>query len=215
MESQRHGLDFENHLIYHLTGIQKTDYERLIDNGYTSALDLYEGVKSTFNASIKVTSGNGIGCGDIIRFYEHVSSKNFKMIVGCWKQISVDKKIYKEIYEFDFTPSKLDVIFGDVPKNELLDFRNYVCSIPSGKEAQMANRRLWKEKRNQILQRYKLGLIKIDAKIDSKNQRRVQCSLKLNDLIAAGITYHKYVDDYRGLRLPYEQKSEKRHFSRS
>ncbi len=56
-------------------------------------------------------------------------------------------------------------------------------------------------------------LMKIDAKIDSKNQRRVQCSVKIDDLINAGLTVTKYTDNYHTIKLPYVQDSKPRTFN--
>jgi hypothetical protein len=90
---------------------------------------------------------------------------------------------------------------------------DYVKGIESGKSAQMANRAVWKQRRQEIYDTHGQGLCAIDAKIDSKNQRRVQCSIKIDKLIDSGIAYSKYETEYKGIKLPYEQLSAPRQFT--
>ena len=71
---------------------------------------------------------------------------------------------------------------------EVREFVDYVKSIPAGKEAQLSTKST-----RQMLQegtRY-CALFKLNPKVDSKNQRRVQCSLHIDKLIAAGVKYTK------------------------
>ena len=181
MESQAHGVVFENALIESLTGMSKDMYQKTLTGGYTSALDLEKGPHVPYNASVKTCGGNGIGCGDILRFYEHCHHTDFRMIVGRWEQVSSDVKRFHEILEFDMNKSGA-LVFGNVPYFILKEFDSYVKNIPPGKEAQLAHRSIWKEKRAKIMSDWNTGLIAIDAKIDSKKQRRVQCSLDIRSM---------------------------------
>ena len=98
-------------------------------------------------------------------------------------------------------------------KEVLEQFTEYVKSVPHGPEGQRAHRKLWKQRRREIYETYGQGLCQIDAKIDSKRQRRVQGRFRIKDLIAAeAITHRKYETEYRGIRLPYEQASGPRQF---
>lgn len=211
MEVQSHGVAFEDEVILAITGVPKKEYQLLIEGAYVASLDIFKGIRSDKDYSIKVTGGKGIGCGDIIRFMKHCKDTDFTMIVGCWKQQG-PKKIYREIYEFHFTPDLFKTIWGEITLDVIKPFVDYVKSIPEGKEAQMANRKEWKHRRAEIFANYSKGLASIDAKIDSKNQRRVQCSLSLDGLIEH-VPYVKYTKEYNGIKLPYEQESGRRTFS--
>ena len=67
-------------------------------------------------------------------------------------------------------------------------------SIPAGKEAQQST----KSARNLFQKEVqcKSALFKINPKVDSKKQRRVQCSLHIDKLIAAGVKYTTKTIDY-------------------
>ena len=214
MEVQNHGVIFEDIVIRAITGLSKDEYQTLLENAYTASMDVVKGVKSDVNYSIKVSkNGKSIGCGDILRFIRHSRNDDFAMVVGAWRQISPTVKRYDCIYEFNIKPTDYPKLWDRFTEEILQPFVDYVKSIEPGKEAQLANRKLWKERRQAIYDTYGQGLCAIDAKIDSKNQRRVQCSIKIDKLIDSGIAYVKYETEYKGIKLPYEQDSSPRQFT--
>lgn len=214
MEVQNHGVVFEDYVVKSITGLNKKDYQSLLENAYTASMDIKKDIHSDCDYSIKVSkNGASIGCGDILRFNQHCRDGQFTMIVGAWKQNTVKTKIYYEIYEFDITPGDYKKLWSGITHKVLKPFVSYVKSIPQGKTAQKTHQNLWKEKRNKIYETYGKGLVTIDAKIDSKNQRRVQCSVKIKELIEAGISYRKYCNIYRDLSLPIKQNSGPRQFN--
>jgi len=202
---QGHGDDFENkiHIVVH--GKTKKEYETLIEGGYISKFDIVKGILATFNGSVKVTNGNGVGCGDILRMYKGTQDNEIIFIVGVWKQISKKVKEYNKVYEFYIDPSYHNLLWGGMQLYTLENFNSYVKNISYGKKGQLLNQKLWKEKRKNIYDWEGRGLMSIDAKIDSKNQRRVQCSFKIKEMIKVGISYKEFVDEYRGISLPYIQ----------
>jgi hypothetical protein len=213
-EVQAHGNMIEDLIIKNITGVSKQDYQKLINEGYTSSLDIHKDVLSLFNGSVKSTGGNGIGCGDIMRFMQHCRETEFKFIVASYKQ-KERKKILLSVYEFQFVPEKYKIIFGDLTKEIIEPFVSYVKSIPYGKEHQLLNKKLWREKREEILCKYNTGLISINPKIDSKAQRRVQCSLHLSELLQSDIEYNFYDKSYYQINFPYEIDSEQRTFKKA
>jgi hypothetical protein len=213
-EVQNHGNLFEAEIIKTRTGYTKEDYQNLMEGGYTSSFDMAEGVgNSEGNYSIKVTGSRSIGCGDILRFFKHCRDSEFTMVLGVWKQISKTQKKYSEIYEIKFDPKTCKNVWGNMTADMLEPFVEYVKSIESGKEAQIANRKLWKEKRKAIYDKVEGCVMKIDAKINSKNQRRVQCSVTIDALVNAGLTVNKYTNNYYTITLPYVQDSTPRTFN--
>ena len=210
METQNHGLVFENEIVQIITGFTKSEYEKLLPNSYTSSIDIAKDVHSEHDYSIKVSkNGKSVGGGDILRFNEHCKY-GFKLVVGCWSQKSKAVKSYYCVYEFDITPNDYIKLWGNLSLEKLKDFVAYVKSIPAGKKAQLENRNLWKEKRQSLYDSYGKGIISIAAKIDSKTQRRVQCSFTIDELVSSGIYYQKFDTKYKDLDLPYEQNSEPR-----
>ena len=214
MESQAHGNLFEDVIIRSVANVGKKEYEKLIPRAYTSPMDIHEGVKSDFNASVKTTKGNGIGLGDMGVFYDHATTTEFIMIVGCWEQETKTQKSFHTIYEFDCTPDNILPLFGSLTREDIRTFREYVVSIPNGKQGQLDNQTLWKEKRQVLLDKGN-PIVSIDAKIDSKTQRRVQSGVKIQSLIDQGIPYRKITDNYRGIDLPLKIKSGARQFAKS
>jgi len=214
MEVQNHGVVFEDTVITALTGKAKSEYQDLFRNSYTSSMDIVKGCLSDANMSIKVSKGGKIvGCGDILRFLRHCRDDEFIMVIGSWNQVTQTIKRYSEIYEFYITKESYYILWGRLTEDALRPFVEYVKSIPNGKTAQLANRTKWKQMRSELYNQFGKGLISINAKIDSKTQRRVQCSMNLSDMIAAGIPFVKYTINYRNILLPYEQKSPPRTFS--
>tara|TARA_R110000772_G_scaffold99174_3_gene198932 strand:- start:40576 stop:41232 length:657 start_codon:yes stop_codon:yes gene_type:complete len=201
---QQHGIDFEN-LIHHAWhGISKSEYEKKIPGGYTSKWDIMEGIHSDSNVSVKVTKSDGIGFGDILRLYKATKEEPFTLVVGCFFQKSKTIKSYYEILEIYFEPKYHKLLWGGITLKEIESFVDYVKNISPGKESQSINQKIWKEKREDMYK--KRGLISIDAKIDSKTQRRVQCGVKLKELMSSSIKFARYDKNYRDkIDLPYFQ----------
>jgi len=216
MEVQNHGVLFEDSIIRAITGLSKDEYQSKLENAYTASMDVVKGIDSEADYSIKVSKdGKSIGCGDILRFIRHCRDGEFTMVVGAWRQITPAVKRYDTIYEFHIRPADYATLWDRITEQVMQPFVDYVKSIEPGKAAQMANRKLWKERRQAIYDTYGQGLCAIDAKIDSKNQRRVQCSIKIDKLINSGIAYSKYETEYKGIKLPYEQDSAPRQFTQT
>ena len=184
--------------------------------GHTDRIDIPEGIWNGVNVSkqhqIKTTKENSICCSDIRKFYKTIK-EGVVLSVGCYLQEGNLKKLY-EVYEFDVKPKHHKLIYDTITYEELDEFHKYVKGISYGYQAQQENKLLWKEKRSDIL----FGtdsLIGIDTKIDSKTQRRVQCSLKINDLLNTDIPYRIYRESYKGIELPYYINSSEREFKKN
>ncbi len=212
---QGHGDEFENQIHLAVHGKSKKEYETLIEGGYTAKFDIVKGTLSTFNGSVKVTNGNGVGCGDIVRMWQGTRHNDITFIVGVWEQTSKKVKTYSVIYEFYLDPSHHKVLWSGIKLGTLKKFDAYVKSIPHGKAGQSANKKLWKQKRQNIHNKEGKGIIGIAAKVDSKTQRRVQCTLGIQDLIDSDVPYKKYTKTYRGISLPFiQRKSPARTFNK-
>lgn len=206
-EVQSHGFEFEDQIIRVITNLSKEQYQPLLEGAYTSSWDIAKGVHSDVNYSIKTSKeGKSIDSGDILRMVRHCRDTPFTFVVGAYRQIGNIKR-YSNILEFDITPDNYQTLWGGITEDALKPFVQYVKDIPRGPQGQADNKKLWKQKRQEIYTAHGKGLFKIAAKIGSDNQRRVQCSVKIADLIQAEIPYRKYETEYKGLQLPYEQIS--------
>ena len=178
MEVQKHGNLYEDMVITLLTGLSK-----LTLNNYTSVWDIPAGIAGELPVSIKTTGTSTVACGDILRMILH---DNYKLIVGKWKQIEGKKRFYQQ-YTFTITPEDTEKLWGDMSYDTLSPFVEFVKGIPAGREAQQAT----KVERNQLKEELEStgGVFTINPKVDSKKQRRVQCSVTIDNLISAGVSY--------------------------
>lgn len=217
-ESQLHGNLFEDKIVRDKTGLSKNEYDGLKPaGGYTSDFDLVSGIggiTEDFSVkSAKRSSGKlGIGLGDIKRIWEKTDStkrvKTWTMIVGEYIQIGEEKE-FVAIHEIKIDPKEHgEILRGNIPFNVISELCDWVKSIPAGNPGN--NRSKWKEKRTEIFSKYNKGILSIDAKIDSGNQRRVQTGVKLEEIINSGINHTKYEKQYGDIKLPFRIQSSTR-----
>ena len=185
MEVQAHGNKYEDIVTRERTGLSKKEYDKLKKNGYTSSFDLSKGLKVDYNASIKTTGNNTICCSDILRMMSH---DDYRLIVGCYTQEG-DTKVFHTQYEFLIQPKDYAVLWGNMDYQLVESFVDFVKGIPEGPKAQKDTKFV----RDNFQQSVSCNeaLFSINPKVDSKKQRRVQCSLKLDELIASGVQYTK------------------------
>jgi hypothetical protein len=188
-EVQAHGFGYEDQKIKERTGISKKEYDSLKTNGYTSEFDLVQGLLVDYNGSVKTTKNNTICCSDILK---KMSQKEYRLIVGVYKQQGKVKVFHTE-YEFFITPEDYKTLWGSMEYEQVKVLVDYVKAIPHGKEDNQT-----KSTRNFLKEEIqcKDALFTINPKVDSKKQRRVQCSLHIDKLIAAGINYNVKSIDY-------------------
>ncbi len=118
--------------------------------------------------------GSPIGLGDILR--QRRISEPFLMIVGFWRQRTPSEKWFEDIGWVKFTPSIWNGLWGSLSLTQISEIdqvvkdRNTHYTIAREK-AQHLKRLASGTSGNQIV---------INPKIDSKKQRRIQCSLPFN-----------------------------------
>jgi len=196
MEVQAHGNAYEDRVIRERTGMSKEEYDALKPNGYTSEFDLSKGQVVDYNGSIKTTKNNTICCSDVVRKMTHT---NYRLIVGQYNQVGKEKVFHTE-YEFFITPDDDKMLWGKMNIQEVREFVEYVKSIPAGKDGQLKTKSHRQMLQEQIQDTE--ALFKLNPKVDSKNQRRVQCSLHIDKLISAGVKYTKRDISYTVVSSP-------------
>ena len=187
MEVQAHGNYYEDLKTKQITGLSKDEYDALKENGYTSGMDIMKGLMSAYDYSIKTSKGNTVDCGDILRRRQET---DYNLVVGCYSQVGDNKVFYSE-YTFYIRPEHERTLWGRMNYNQLAEYVDYIKNIPAGKEAQQETKTERTVLKNCIED--KNALMKIHPKVDSKKQSRVQCSLKMSDLIKARIPYKQTV----------------------
>lgn len=167
-EVQNHGFVFENWI----KKVLKVD--KLATN-YTQKWD----VSGETPISVKFMGlTNALEFGSTVRIWE--IEEKFTLVLGRWKQVE-NKKIVRSIDEIDIRPDDLNEMKGKITLEEIKEFDKLIKSFPAGKGGQKQGitfAKKWKEERKN-----RIGLLTITHKIDSKNQRRIQCNLNFNNYV--------------------------------
>jgi hypothetical protein len=133
------------------------------------------------NISIKTSGNNNIDCGDILRFYDLDTTKKLTIILIRYKQTGNIKTI-NEIIEIDYNEKLKNILFGSIPRQVIEGYVKYIKSIESGAVSEQIKKK-YKDCKVKMQNEFNM-LINISPKVDSKNQRRVQCSIpKINELL--------------------------------
>ena len=196
MEVQAHGNYFEDIKIREITGFSKDEYDSMKDNGYTSSMDIVKGLHSDRDVSVKTAKGRKVDCGDILR---RRSETKYDIIIGVWDQVG-DKKIFHTEYTFHIKPEHETLLWGKMSYEKLREFNDYIKSIPEGRTAQQ-NTKVERQLLKTITEDANAQM-KIHPKVDSKKQRRVQCSFNIDKLIKSGVEY-----EARPIRIVIESKT--------
>jgi hypothetical protein len=167
-EVQNHGFVFEN-WVKNILGVAK------LASNYTQKWD----IPGETPVSVKCMGlTNALEFGSTVRIWE--INETFTLVVGRWEQVGF-KKVIRSIDEIDITPDILIKMKGNITLEELRDFDKKIKSFPAGKDGQKSGieyARKWKAERKD-----KMGLLTITHKIDSKDQRRIQCNLNYKNYI--------------------------------
>ena len=177
--SQQHGIDFDNlikttHLFpgacnVYRAGNSVHDIEGELDPVYGIA------------TSIKTTGNGTIGLADAARFYE--INIHHRFIIGEWTQINERKKLFTKIHDIILPLRILNKLRGELTVDQVLDFHKRIAAYPKGKNAAETARAEAKWIKKEIAGKH--GKVCFEFKIDDDKQRRLQLSIKLQDMIDA------------------------------
>jgi hypothetical protein len=177
-QSQSHGLFWDSEIRDKVFGLGQciNDTKKYDIEAEENKFDTSE------NVSIKTSSNNNIDCGDIMRFFNGDFSKKYTIILIRYEQKS-DTKCVKEVLEIAYTSELRDHLFGTISGEVLQQYVDFIKAIPSGPVAEEIKKE-YKLRKNALQKDYNMA-INISPKVDSKSQRRVQCSIpKVDQLLA-------------------------------
>jgi len=117
-----------------------------------------------------------------------MSHQEYRIIVGCYDQVA-NQKIFHTQYEFVICPKDYHTLWGDMKYEDVKNYVNKVKTVQKGKEGQQQYQLVAESWKSEV--QSDKSMFTINPKVDSKNQRRVQCSIKLDDLIQSGVEYTK------------------------
>jgi hypothetical protein len=207
-QSQSHGLYWDNEIRQRVFGLKnecKNDTKKYDIDCLENKFDKNE------NISIKTSGNNSIDCGDILRFYNGDFDKKYTIILLRYRQIGDMKKIY-QIMEINYSKKLRDILFGSISYTELEKYVDFIKSIPSGKPDKRIKTQ-YKNMKQELQEKYNMKC-NISPKVDSKSQRRVQCSIPNIDKLF--VEYPQFVlsksdkSIVRGIEIKCSIKSQKR-----
>ena len=146
-----------------------------------NTLEEYESLRGK-NISIKVTLCSIICCGKITRFILDISpNSETVMIVSHMEQINKEQKLVKRTSIISLSKLLEDIDEGELSgfKGKVEEFENYVRGLPKG---DIGNEYLKRAKDIENEYPEISWIIKINPKVDSKSQRRVQCSINMKHI---------------------------------
>jgi len=181
-QSQKHGFTFENE-VRKIFGLKPESNDR---NVHDIPCNLNK-FNPNENISIKTVGSTTICCGDIMRFFSYDFNKKNTIIVIKYNQID-NQKTVENIYEIDYTMDMHQILFGDCTLQLIQDYVNMIKGIPHGRAPPETKKKYKLEKKN--IETVNNMKIQINPKVDSKGQRRVQCSIpNFDSLLQDYITY--------------------------
>lgn len=205
MPNQMHGISFENcikaanHIFDYAAADRVKGPTDIFD--IDADLDIMHG----FPTSIKATGSNSIALSDARRFWNSLDLAPYRILVGYYRQIE-EKKVFHQIDEYIIRPEHRYALLGSIDEDDISFFHN---SLQFFGEGQHKEARLWAKEKN-IEYEGVLGAVKLNPKIDSKKQRRLQCSVNSNILeFICGVT--NYTENFGNLILPLTILSTRRY----
>jgi len=204
MQSQKHGFTWENEIKNKVYGlpIEKNNTE-------THDIQRTKNKVEDANVSIKTTVSGTVCCGDVLRFYDYNFNETNTIIIINYKQEGTEKVI-KEIIEVEYTKEMHEHLFGMLTRKDLEEFRKSVKSVPYFHPEINRYRKEIQKKKKEVTKNTNSKIV-LNPKIDSKDQRRVQCSFKLKD-VEKFIVSRTTQPVVKGVRITEKIESGKRTF---
>jgi hypothetical protein len=129
------------------------------------------------NTNIKTIQGDTIYLSDARRIFE--INETFRLVLVNYEQVG-DWKVFTQLLEYWITPDHLKSLFGSIQIDCVERIHNGIASFGPGEENAKQARAYAKAEIEKLKD---LGnAIQLNPKIDSKNQRRLQCSVSKKDL---------------------------------
>lgn len=175
--SQMHGKSFENS-VKAANGIfsySAADRKR----GPNDIFDIGAQDDKSLNipTSIKSTGSGSVALADARRFWNSFNHAPYRLLIGSFRQDG-DIKVFETIHEFILRARYKGPLLGNVTALAINHFHDGLKTFPLG---QHAKARAWAKEYKTSLE-HQMGTVSLNYKIDSKTQRRLQCSVSLDSL---------------------------------
>jgi hypothetical protein len=178
-EVQKHGFIWEKEIICNIYGATNEEVKNI---KYNSQYDLPAKYNRLDNCNIsvkttKITSPHKkttVCMADCLNLFDTVSSgQPIHMVVIHYIQETSNTKKIKKIIEIDLTYSH-DLLFGTITRSQIEELDKAIKSVPTKRRITKQESKKLKSMRDFLHETR--GAIYLNIKIDSKYQRRLQCS---------------------------------------
>ena len=212
-DNQMHGKSFEN-LIKAANGIfnyAAADRKRSPNDRFD--IQAEDDRSRQFPTSIKSTQNSVVGLSDARLFWQSFNFVPYRILVGRYKQDG-GIKVFEEIHEIILRDRYRVQLLGNVSEEEINEFHDGLRAFQAGRDEQ-SRASEWAQRHKRELMPH-IGLVTLNPKIDSKNQRRLQCSISLGKLIEILKTddYMLHEESFGNLPLPLRIASGRRRLRR-
>ena len=135
----------------------------------------------------------------------------YRILVGRYSQEG-KIKVFDSILEAILQPCYRDDLLGEISPEEINDFHEGLKKFGPGRENQKSAS-AWAQNRKRELH-HKIGLVTLNPKIDSKKQRRLQCSIQVGNLVSIlrSDDFFTHKEVFGNLALPLRIVSSERQF---
>jgi hypothetical protein len=175
-ESQAHGFILQDLLFTEIYGATKEELDAIV---YTAKLDLpgeLNRMDPGITISCKVTCNiNRVDMADCLRVYDGIrEGGSYHMLVAIYIQddTTTTKRI-TELVEIDLL-STTEALFGTVSREEIAALESAIKAVPRGRAPTADEKKAIYTLRDGL--HTKIGALQLAPKMDSKGQRRLQCS---------------------------------------
>jgi len=215
--NQLHGKTFEREVITKCFGLTE---EQVSELSNTSVFDIPFGITtcqhptgnpvSIKTAAAKAAARAAIVClSDARRVWAW--DRPLILVVGLYDQVAEVKRFHT-VFEFhiQLTDSERRRLYGDLTLAEVTHFHETLMRFGPGQHLAAS---AWAKSHKAELSTRATGAIQLNPKIDSRRQRRLQCSAPLERLRGACDDVREFTQatgGYRGLAMPFEVLSSRR-----
>ncbi|MBI2497204.1 MAG: hypothetical protein HYV75_04545 [Opitutae bacterium] len=177
VEVQFHGFTFEKWVRDTIFGGYQGDYMQRWDvPPEANICEIIPAKQRGLPVSIKSAKyGSPIGLGDILR--QRQIDRPFLMIVGFWCQRVPSEKWFEEIDVAHFSEKTWSTLWGGLTVENLRQIDAVVKNLSEHYSLVRKQAQTWKRTTAEVA----TSRIVVNPKIDSKSQRRIQCSLPFDE----------------------------------
>jgi hypothetical protein len=186
--NQLHGKRFEDQIKGCGWFDRSADSSRAVNAGFD--IEARFDRRLSLPTSIKSTGSKTIALADARKFWS--IAQPYRMLVGSYNQDN-SRKVFNMVHEFIIHGAILELLRGRVAVEEVAQIHTGL-GLQHFPEGRHNAARLWAREQIASIQG-RLGLAGLNPKIDSRSQRRLQCSVSLDVLIAAATGETPFYDE--------------------